>query len=138
MIEPKNAMVVIIEDNADNFFIASELLRRQLGVTSCIGWVSGRQFFKWLESNPTLKIDVILLDIQLPHKDGYEVLKQIHDQPRLHSTTVVAVTANSMPHHVARAREAGFDGFIGKPIDPKRFPDQVRRILAGDKVWEPI
>jgi two-component system cell cycle response regulator DivK len=34
-----------------------------------------------------------------------------------------------------RAREAGFDGFIGKPIDPDAFPDQIRRILAGEGVW---
>jgi two-component system cell cycle response regulator DivK len=35
-----------------------------------------------------------------------------------------------------KARTAGFDGFLGKPLDPDRFPDQVHRILAGDAVWE--
>jgi two-component system cell cycle response regulator DivK len=35
-----------------------------------------------------------------------------------------------------RARAAGFNGFIGKPLDPDRFPDQVRRLLAGEPVWE--
>jgi len=35
-----------------------------------------------------------------------------------------------------KARESGFDGFLGKPLDPDRFPDQIRRILSGDKVWE--
>src|ERR1051326_2359988 len=106
-IDPKNAMVVIIEDNPDNFFVASDLLRWKLGITSCVGWVSGRQFFKWLEANPTLKIDLILLDIQLPREDGYQVIKQIHDTVRLRLTRVVALTANNMPPDVARAREAG-------------------------------
>jgi two-component system cell cycle response regulator DivK len=35
-----------------------------------------------------------------------------------------------------RAKEAGFDGFIGKPLDPDRFPNQIRRVLQGEAVWE--
>jgi two-component system cell cycle response regulator DivK len=54
----------------------------------------------------------------------------------LQHTRVVAVTAHHSPTEMQRARAAGFDGFIGKPIDPARFPDQIRRILAGESVWE--
>jgi two-component system, cell cycle response regulator DivK len=35
-----------------------------------------------------------------------------------------------------KAKSSGFDGFLGKPLDPDRFPDQIRRILAGEPVWE--
>ncbi|MBA3532292.1 MAG: response regulator, partial [Ardenticatenales bacterium] len=49
---------------------------------------------------------------------------------------VVAVTANDMPQDVAKARQAGFNGFIGKPLSSKRFPEQIRRILRGEAVWE--
>jgi two-component system cell cycle response regulator DivK len=35
-----------------------------------------------------------------------------------------------------KAQDSGFDGFLGKPLDPDRFPDQIRRILAGESVWE--
>jgi two-component system cell cycle response regulator DivK len=35
-----------------------------------------------------------------------------------------------------KARAAGFDGFLGKPLDPDRFPDQIRRILGGEEVWD--
>jgi two-component system cell cycle response regulator DivK len=41
-----------------------------------------------------------------------------------------------MQHDVERVREAGFHGFIGKPLDHNRFPDQIRRILAGKSVWD--
>jgi two-component system cell cycle response regulator DivK len=48
---------------------------------------------------------------------------------------VVAVTANVLPEDEARARAAGFDGFIGKPLDINRFPEQIRAVLCGQPVW---
>jgi two-component system, cell cycle response regulator DivK len=133
----KQANVVVVEDNADNLFIVSEILREDVGVKYCNGRASGRQFFKLLESNPDLNIDLILLDIQIPGEDGYCVLRQIRATPHLRHITVVALTANVLPQDVQRARESGFDGFIGKPIDPDRFAQQILRILAGEAVWEP-
>jgi two-component system cell cycle response regulator DivK len=47
------------------------------------------------------------------------------------------MTANVMVDDVERARAAGFDGFLGKPIDLRRFPLQITRILQGERVWEP-
>jgi len=49
---------------------------------------------------------------------------------------VVAVTADVSVANLERARKASFDGFIGKPIAPDRFPSQIRSILQGEKVWE--
>ncbi|MFN2274683.1 MAG: response regulator, partial [Anaerolineales bacterium] len=56
--------------------------------------------------------------------------------PDLRHIPVVAVTAYASEEQMQRARQAGFDGFIGKPLDPDRFPDQIRRALAGQPVWE--
>ena len=49
---------------------------------------------------------------------------------------MVAVTAYASDEQMDRARTAGFDGFLGKPLDPDRFPLQIRRVLAGEEVWE--
>jgi two-component system, cell cycle response regulator DivK len=136
-INPQQAQVLLVEDNADNLFIATDLLQEVLKVRYCNGRASGRQLFKLLESKPTLRPDLILLDIQIPHEDGYTVLQQIRRHPCLRDTLVVAVTANIMPQDVERARAAGFNGFIGKPISSCRFPQQIERILAGNVVWEP-
>jgi len=136
-IDPQQAQVLVVEDNADNLFIATDLLQLVLKVRYCNARASGRQLFKLLESMPTLQPDLILLDIQIPHEDGYTVLQQIRKHPRLQDTVVVAVTANFMPQDVERARAAGFNGFIGKPISSRRFPQQIERVLAGDAVWEP-
>jgi two-component system cell cycle response regulator DivK len=54
----------------------------------------------------------------------------------LKNTLVVAVTAEASADHMNKSREAGFDGFIGKPLDPDRFPEQIRRILTGEAVWD--
>jgi two-component system, cell cycle response regulator DivK len=129
------AVVLITEDNPDNMFIMIELLRRA-GVWYCNGRASGRQLFKVIETQ-NRTIHLILLDIQIPHEDGYVVLKQIRVNAQLAETRVVALTGNAMPEDVQRVRDAGFDGFIGKPIDHHRFPKQIERILAGEAVWEP-
>jgi two-component system, cell cycle response regulator DivK len=130
----RDAAVLIAEDNPDNLFIAIELLRR-VDVKYCNGRASGRQLFKLIETVQQ-PIHLILLDIQIPHEDGYKIFQQIRATPRLEGTRVAAFTANIMPDDVERARRAGFDGFIGKPIDHNRFPQQVARILAGQAVWE--
>ncbi|NNJ13321.1 response regulator [Chloroflexales bacterium ZM16-3] len=135
--ELRDASVIVVEDNADNLYILMDILKEDVGVTHCNACTSGRQLFTLLEMLPETNIDLILLDIQIPYEDGYTVLHQIRGTPRLHQTTVVAVTANVMPQDVVRARTAGFDGFIGKPIDSDRFPSQIRRILGGESVWEP-
>ena len=82
------------------------------------------------------KPDLILLDINLPATNGYEVLKQIRADEKLKSVTVIAVTAQDADTEIPKCKEAGFDGFIGKPLSRSRFPRQLRRILNGEAVWE--
>ncbi len=129
---PEDAHVLIIEDNADNLMVASDLLR-MTGVRYVNSRASGMQGLKLAETMNT--VDLILLDIQLPYEDGYFVLRKIRENPRLKSARVVAVTANVLPQDEEKARTAGFDGFIGKPIDPMRFPEQIKALLAGEHVW---
>jgi two-component system cell cycle response regulator DivK len=76
------------------------------------------------------------MDIRLPYEDGYAALQKIRASANLKNSRVVAVTAEASPEQMRKAREAHFDGFIGKPLDPDHFPDQIRRILAGQAVWD--
>ena len=136
-IDPSTAQVLVVEDNPDNLFIVMDLLKMEVGVRYCNARASGRQLFKLLESKPDLVVDLILLDIQIPHEDGYAIIARIRQTPALKKTKVVAVTANVMPQDIERVRKAGFDGFIGKPIHADRFPEQIRQILDDVEVWEP-
>ena len=82
------------------------------------------------------RLDLILMDIRLPYEDGYVALRKIRATTSLKDTLVIAVTAEAGVAQIYKAKESGFDGFICKPLDPDRFPDQIRHILSGEQVWE--
>jgi two-component system cell cycle response regulator DivK len=130
---PENATVVVVEDNFQNFVLITRLLA-YLGVKDCEWKASGWQVLEFAESLP--QVDLILMDIFLPEADGYEALTTLRTHPRFEQTLIVAVTADASVDNMRRAQEAGFDGFIGKPLDPDRFPSQIRRVLEGEAVWE--
>jgi two-component system cell cycle response regulator DivK len=129
---PEEAFVLVIEDDPDNLLVATDLLRLA-GVQHISAQASGWQGLKMAESLP--RVDLILLDIQLPYEDGYAILEHIRAHPKLCNTCVVAVTANVLPQDEAQARAAGFDGFIGKPLFFDRFPQQIQSLLQGEQVW---
>lgn len=131
---PSEAVILIVEDNLNNFILMTRLLAF-LGVKKCEWKASG---WKVLEFAETLgKIDLILMDIALPDADGYESLASLRSDDRFSNVPIVAVTADVSAGNLTRARDVGFNGFIGKPLDPDRFPNQVRRVLQGEEVWEP-
>ena len=76
------------------------------------------------------------MDIRLPYEDGYGALKKIRASERFKSVPIIAVTAEASQEQMKKANDSGFDGFLGKPLDPDRFPDQIRRILNSEPVWE--
>jgi two-component system, cell cycle response regulator DivK len=131
--KPQDATVMVVEDNFQNLMLITRLLA-YLGVEDCEWKASGWQVLEFAESLP--QIDLILMDIFLPEADGYEALDALRAHPRFKDTLIVAVTADASTGNMERARRAGFDGFIGKPLDPDRFPNQIRRILQDEPVWE--
>lgn len=133
MVEPADAYVLVIEDNSDNQQIITELLQ-VAGCRNVTVRTAGWQGLRAARELP--RLDLILLDIQLPADDGFGVLRRIRESPRFQGVRVVAVTADANPRSVAKAREAGFDGFISKPLDFQRFPTQIRSLLQGQQVWE--
>jgi two-component system cell cycle response regulator DivK len=132
-IQPKDATILVVEDNFQNFVLITRLLA-YLGVKKCEWKASGWQVLEFAESLPN--IDLILMDIFLPEEDGYQVLERLRAHSRFKNTLVVAVTADVSMDNLERARSAGFDGFIGKPLDPDRFPNQIRRVLRGEGIWD--
>lgn len=122
-----------VEDDAGGMAIIGVMMR-YLGMKAYLNTDGKGVVELALSMKPRPKI--IFLDINLPETTGYEVLKQIRAEPLLQGVLVIAVTAQDADTEIPKARDAGFDGFIGKPISRSRFPRQLRRILSGEEVWE--
>jgi two-component system cell cycle response regulator DivK len=125
--------VLVVEDNVNNYNLILRLLT-ELGIEHCDWITSGWKVAE--EAEQYGSVDLILLDIQLPYEDGFEVHKKLRQHPSYAKTTIVAVTANASETYMQRAINDGFNGFIGKPLDPDHFPQQVQRLLNGEAVWE--
>jgi len=129
---PQGATVLVVEDNVSNFVLIARMLG-YMGI-HCEWKTSGYEVVEYADTLP--RLDLVLMDIRLPYEDGYGALRKIRSSPTLKDTLVIAVTAEASLAQINKAKEAGFNGFIGKPLDPDRFPEQIRRILAGEQVWE--
>lgn len=125
-------VILIVEDNVGNFMLIARMLDRS--GYHCEWKTSGYEVVEFAETLP--RIDLILMDIRLPYEDGYGAFRKLRQYPKYDSIPIVAVTAVSGLDQMHAAQLAGFNGFIGKPLDPDRFPDQITRILAGQSVWE--
>jgi two-component system cell cycle response regulator DivK len=119
--------ILIVEDSPDNMKLFRTLLTiKGYEVTGLPG---GEGLLEAIDRDDP---DLVLMDIQLPGKDGFALLREIRSSPR-GTVRVIALTAHAMTGDRERALQAGFDGYITKPIDVRAFPDQVHRALSGEK-----
>lgn len=119
------ARILIVEDNPDNMKLFRALLTLKGHEITALQSGDGLQ-----EALAQNRPDLVLMDIQLPGKDGFALLAEIRTSPHA-ALRVVALTAHAMTGDRDRARAAGFDDYITKPIDIATFPDQVARVLGG-------
>lgn len=132
-VDPTSAHILVVEDNVSNFVLVARLLAF-MGVQKCEWKTTGWGVVDF--ANTMQRIDLILMDLHLPHEDGYEALRQIRADENLKDTLVVVVTAHGSSLEMQKARQAGFDGFLVKPLDADKFPEQIRQILSGTAVWD--
>lgn len=119
--------VLLIEDNEQNRYLANFLLTgRGFRVETANDGLEG------IERAKEIVPDLILLDIQLPHMDGYEVARKLRLADGLGKTPIIAVTSYAMAGDREKALDAGCDGYIEKPIDPATFVDEVASFLIAD------
>lgn len=117
------ARILIVEDSPDNMKLFRTVLR--LKGHEVTGLSGGDGLLQAIEQEPP---DLVLMDIQLPGKDGFALLQEIRSSASSR-LPVIALTAHAMSGDRERALEAGFDDYITKPIDIRAFPDQVQRAL---------
>jgi two-component system, cell cycle response regulator DivK len=120
------ARILIVEDSPDNMKLFRTILA--LKGHEVTGLPGGEGLLDAIEEESP---DLVLMDIQLPGKDGFMLLQEIRESP-LAGVRVIALTAHAMTGDRERALDAGFDDYITKPIDIRSFPDQVQRALQGE------
>jgi two-component system, cell cycle response regulator DivK len=118
------AKVLIIEDNEANLYLTTFLLSRAGHEI-----LQARDGQRALELAETGRPHLILLDIQLPIMDGYEVAGALRRNPALDDVPIVAVTSYAMVGDRERILAAGCNGYIEKPIDPDTFVDELAAFL---------
>ena len=124
----KKAKILYVEDNAENRMLVRAILEAD-GYTI----VDAEDGLSGVEAAVREEPALILLDVNLPGIDGYEVVAVLKSFPVLVNTPVVALTAYAMEGDRQRTLVAGCDGYIQKPIDVDTFPRQVEEFLHGKR-----
>jgi CheY-like chemotaxis protein len=118
------ARILLIEDNDDNMtvyrtileYVGFDVLEARDGEAGISEARSGRP-------------DLILMDISIPKIDGFEATRILKADPATRSIPIIALTAHAMEEDRRRARTCGCDGFLAKPIAPRRVVSEIRRYL---------
>jgi len=117
--------ILVVEDNARNMLLIRDLLQAT-GYRTLEASTAGEALVQAIEHRPAL----VLMDIRLPDMDGVEALRRLRMDSGTASIPVVAVTAQAMKGDVERFREAGFDGYLTKPVDIDELLATVARFAA--------
>ena len=118
------SVILIVEDNEKNMKLARDVLQARGYQT--LEAVTGEEGVRLaMERKP----DLVLMDIQLPGINGIDALKQLRADPATARIPIVAFTASVTPTDRTQINQAGFDTFLGKPINLKEFVETVRRML---------
>ena len=117
--------VLVVEDNPVNLELVTELLEQE-----------GCQVLSAQSAEDGLRIaaaerpDLVLMDLQLPGLSGYEATRQLKADPNTAAIPVMALTSFAMRGDDRKAREAGCDGYLTKPLDTDAFRKTLRRFLT--------
>jgi CheY-like chemotaxis protein len=120
--------VLVAEDNAVNRELIRELLElRGYEVTEAC---DGQEALEMLEASPP---DILLLDLGMPKLDGFGVIKRVRENPNLDGMPVLAVTAYAMRGDKERVLDAGFDGYLSKPINGAALTQALENLLGSSE-----
>ncbi|WP_082091416.1 substrate-binding domain-containing protein [Domibacillus tundrae] len=117
--------LLYIEDNEANFQLVSNIIKSQPSFT-LLSALTGK---KGVEMAAKEKVDLVLMDINLPDIHGYEIFDMLKRNEQTKDIAVIAVSANAMPQDIQYALAKGFDNYVTKPINIKEFLTVIRETL---------
>lgn len=121
--------ILVIEDNEANRILMRQILKYHgYEVLEAADGAAGLAMAG--EHMP----DLILLDLQMPVMGGFAVIRELRKTPELSTMKVIAVTSFAMKGDREKALEAGFDEYVTKPIDTRKFVELVKKIMLNSEV----
>jgi two-component system, cell cycle response regulator DivK len=123
-----NELILIVEDNEKNRRLARDILQVKGYRT-----IEAETAEAGLELAPKENPDLVLMDIQLPGMNGIQALKKLRESEATRAVPVLAFTASVMPQDRREIMDAGFDGFVAKPVNLKEFIAAIARALGNDQ-----
>ena len=118
-------LILIIEDNPLNLKMVDYLL-----TTKGYRVHTASDAKEALHALITLQPDLILMDLQLPGMDGFELTRKLKSEDKYQDIPIIAITAYAMKGDKEKALAAGCNGYIAKPIDTKTLPDIIAEYLS--------
>lgn len=123
--------ILIVEDNEKNRKLLRDLLTYHgYEIVEAENGAAGVQSAR--EQRP----DLVLMDIQMPVLDGFGALKLLREQEATRAIKVIALTSFAMVGDQERIIQAGFDGYISKPLDTRALPLIVKKYLENPRGWQ--
>jgi len=123
--EMKRRKALLVEDNENNRYLLTLLL--EAANISVVGVENGHEALEFARIE---RPDCVLLDIQMPEMDGYEVATRLKADAELCKIPIIGVSSFAMPGDREKAVRLGFAGYIEKPVDPEHFAEVVLGILG--------
>lgn len=117
--------ILLVEDMADTQFIFTDLL--EMNGFRVISSYTGEEALETLKHKVP---DLVLLDINLPEMDGFQVFTEIRKMEALSNVPVLAFTALALEQEINKIKEAGFDGYVSKPVDFDTFIESLNQFLS--------
>jgi len=118
--------ILVVEDNEQN-----RVLMRQILTNHGYEVLEATDGLAGLEMARAQLPDLILLDIQMPVMNGFAVIRELRNDPEVAKIKAIAVTSFAMKGDRERALQAGFDEYVTKPVDTRKFVELVKEILSG-------
>lgn len=118
--------VLLVEDNEDNLLVYRTILEH-------VGYrvIEARDGEEGIESAHSAHPDIILMDISIPKVDGWEATRRLKSDDATRDIPIVALTAHALDEDREKALLAGCDGYLAKPVEPRRVVEEVRRFIGS-------
>jgi DNA-binding response OmpR family regulator len=116
---------ILIVDDEPNIVIALEFLMRRHGFDVCVA----RNGEEALVAVADFRPDVVLLDVMMPVKDGYQVAQKIRANPDLKGTKIVMLTAKGRDTEISKGMAVGADAYVTKPFSTRELIAQIKQVL---------